>query len=65
MKYKLGETEIHDSQHFEITKTINIMVAASPEDFNWMQNAGWTLRDVVNHDEKTTFLYCIPLQLTC
>lgn len=65
IKYKLCETEIYDLQHFEITKTIKNLVTASPEDFNWMQNAGWTLRDVVNHYDKSTFSFCIPLKLTC
>lgn len=63
IKYELCGTEIDRVKNVGITTTMKNILTASPEDYNWMQNAGWTLPDVGNHDNKSNFSYCIPLKL--
>lgn len=53
IKYKICGTEID-------LVTMNNILTSSTENYNWMQNAGWTLPD---HVDKSTFSYCIPLKL--
>lgn len=63
IKYELCGTEIDRVKNVGITTTMKNILTARPDDNNWMQNAGWTLPDVGNHDDKSIFSYCIPLRL--
>lgn len=65
IRYEISGVEIDRVKNVGLTTTMKNILTARPTDVNWMENAGWNLRNggVDELKNKSKFCFCVPLKL--